>query len=146
MLYKIHWNTWRYNILLEILVCGWLCLVLLTSENSSQKTRLVECGIFRMGEPIFAISTASLIFMSNWISSSSSVTYKIVSDSILSVIFQWSYLWTFLFLLIRSCIFYHQCVDQCVERIVPSLWFTECHCRWDLYFQQWYCHTSAHHL
>ena len=53
----------------------------------SQNTRLVECGVVRMGEPVSTTNTLYFIPMSKLIAPSSSVTYKVLQDSILSVIF-----------------------------------------------------------
>ena len=52
----------------------------------SQNTRLVECGVVIMGEPVSVTITVYLRPRSQLISPSSSVTSKILQDSIISVI------------------------------------------------------------
>ena len=46
----------------------------------SHKTRIVECGVFRIGDPGSATIILHFIFMSKWIVPSSSVNPKIVLD------------------------------------------------------------------
>ena len=41
---------------------------------------------------------------------------------------------------------YSQCVYQYVDRIGPSICFTEWYFLWDLYSQKWWCHPSALHI
>ena len=52
----------------------------------SQNTRLVECGVVRMGEPVSTTTTLYFIPMSKLIAPSSSVTSGILQDSIITVI------------------------------------------------------------
>ena len=52
----------------------------------SQKTRLVECGVVRMWETESSTITVYLIPMSQWMAPLSSVTSKILQDSILSIV------------------------------------------------------------
>ena len=39
-----------------------------------------------------------------------------------------------------------QCIDQYVDRIGPSICFTEWYFLWDLYSRKWWCHPSALHI
>ena len=59
------------------------------SEYDSKKKMLVECGVFRMGGAGSATVTVHLGFMSKLISPSSSVTSKMLLDSILPVVYLW---------------------------------------------------------
>ena len=51
-----------------------------------QKTRLVECGVFITEDTRYATITVHSIIIIKWIATSSSVTSKIVLDSIILVI------------------------------------------------------------
>ena len=65
--FRIYWDIWIYIIFLDMVVCGCLCILVISATLVSQKMRLVECGIFHMGEPGFATITVYLVFKSKWI-------------------------------------------------------------------------------
>ena len=68
----------RYRVAWTYRSCVWTFV--------SQKTRILEFGVIRMGYMVYATITVYLRPMSKWIAPSSSVTSKILQDSILSVI------------------------------------------------------------
>ena len=112
----------------------------------SKKTGIVECVVVRMVELVYATITLYLRTISKWISPSSSFTFKLLQDSILSKCCGRWYLWPFLFCLVKSYILNLQCVAQCVYRILSSICFSELYLRWYLYHQKWWCHPIARQI
>ena len=65
-------------VVLEIVLYGRLCIVLVIYDIGLTKTSPMECDVFWMGDPGSAIITIYLILMTKWIATSSSLTSMIL--------------------------------------------------------------------
>ena len=115
-MYKINWDTWIWIVLLEIVVYGHLCLVLIISDIG-----FVKCGVFKMGETGSTNITIYLRFSSKWIYPLSSLPYKIVLDPILSVIL-WMVIFVAVFTLLEQIMYFSPPVFS--EMMVPHMWLS----------------------
>ena len=88
----------------------------------SHKTKLVEYGVFWMGGAGSVTITIYLIFMSKWIATSSSVTSKILLDSILTVIF-WMVIFVTVYVFLEYILYFAppMCREDRTDCLIPRM-------------------------